>query len=278
MHQLWITPHGVLKAAQRNRRDGAAQRRAGATAVVVQPARPLQRHRCSIGADGLVTQVDSRLRRSGARRHARRSRRTPTTATSAASSSRCGCARRWAAIPVLDLAVSDVQANPAAVASTCPRRRATSGRARRRRKARPPASGSSPAARTTASRSRWPDHLVLVEAPLNDGRTRGGHRAGEDARARQADPLRRQQPRPLRPFRRPARRGRRRARRSSPSAANVPYFERAFATPNRIAPTAWRRPARSAKFVAVADKLAMGDATRAIELHRITGTRTATAS
>lgn len=57
MHQLWITPHGALKAAQRN---GATVRRNsdGASAVSFsQPGRFSAT--LLIGADGLVTQVDS---------------------------------------------------------------------------------------------------------------------------------------------------------------------------------------------------------------------------
>ena len=57
IHQLWITPHGALKAAQRN---GATVRSAdGGTKALAftQPGRFSAT--VSIGADGLVTQVDS---------------------------------------------------------------------------------------------------------------------------------------------------------------------------------------------------------------------------
>ena len=53
------------------------------------------------------------------------------------------------------------------------------------------------------------DYLILVEAPLNDGRTVPVIDAGEEARAGQAHPLRRQLPSPFRPCRRRARGGRR---------------------------------------------------------------------
>ena len=98
IHQLWITPHGAIKAAQRN----SATRRGGSGDGAQRASRSAEPGRFSatvyIGADGLVERVDSRRRRSGARRHADGHDATRTTATSAASSSRRGCASRWAAI------------------------------------------------------------------------------------------------------------------------------------------------------------------------------------
>ena len=82
MHQLWITPHGALKAAQRNR--ATARRNAdGTTHRLVQPARPLQRRPCS----SAPTASSRRSTRSSPIRCSatpRRSRRIPTTAISAA--------------------------------------------------------------------------------------------------------------------------------------------------------------------------------------------------
>jgi glyoxylase-like metal-dependent hydrolase (beta-lactamase superfamily II) len=53
-------------------------------------------------------------------------------------------------------------------------------------------------------------------------------------------------------------------------AANVPYFERAFATPNALRPDRMAQAGKAAKFIAVGDTLAMADAMRAIEVHAIT--------
>ena len=55
------------------------------------------------------------------------------------------------------------------------------------------------------------------------------------------------------------------------SAANVPYFERAFATPNGIRPDRLAQTGRPVRFVAVGERMAMTDSTRAIELHAIAG-------
>jgi hypothetical protein len=54
--------------------------------------------------------------------------------------------------------------------------------------------------------------------------------------------------------------------------ANVPFFERAFATPSRIAPDRLaasnnKRPA----FLAVGDRASLSDGQRSIDIHRIAG-------
>ncbi|HZW73550.1 MAG TPA: MBL fold metallo-hydrolase, partial [Caldimonas sp.] len=54
-------------------------------------------------------------------------------------------------------------------------------------------------------------------------------------------------------------------------AANVRYFERVFAQPNRIRPDALARARKEPTFLAVGDKLDIGDATRPIEVHRLVG-------
>jgi glyoxylase-like metal-dependent hydrolase (beta-lactamase superfamily II) len=54
-------------------------------------------------------------------------------------------------------------------------------------------------------------------------------------------------------------------------AANLRYFERAFAQPNAIRPDAFARARRQPEFIAVGDKLDIGDAARPIEVHRIVG-------
>ena len=103
------------------------------------------------------------------------------------------------------------------------------------------------------------DHLVLVEAPLNDARTLAvieqvktlapgkpiryvvnshghfDHSGGVRAAVAEGATV-------------------------VTGAANVPYFERAFATPNALRPDRMAQAGKAAKFVAVADKLAMADA------------------
>ena len=147
VHQLWITPHGVLKAAQRGdaqRARGRGRRERG----VVRAAGPLQRD----GDDrrrrpGATRRLDRP--RPGARRHRGRHdlRRLPRLRRRSAS--RRGCARRSAAIRC-STSRSRKCRSIRRWRWPCPRRRATSPSASRSRRS-PRASGSSPAARTTAS-------------------------------------------------------------------------------------------------------------------------------
>jgi glyoxylase-like metal-dependent hydrolase (beta-lactamase superfamily II) len=113
------------------------------------------------------------------------------------------------------------------------------------------------------------DHLVLVEAPLNDGRS-----------APVIDAVKALAPgKPLRyvinshsHFDHAG--GLRTAVAEGATivtqAANVPYFERAFATPNRIAPDRLAQSGRRAQFLAVNDRATLSDGARTIDIHRIT--------
>ena len=263
IHQLWITPHGALKAAQRNR--GTARRGAdGSTAVSFsQPGRFSAT--VLIGADGLVTQVDSVVPDPvlGDTR----------TVTSYSDYRDFGGVKfpmrvrqAMGGYAVLDLAVTTVDVNPTAALDV-------------------PEAVRNPAERVVVERlgaGVWflaggshnsvaiemADHLVLVEAPLNDARTL--------AVIEQAKTLA-----PGKPIRYVVNShghfdhsGGVRAAVGEGAivvtgAANVPYFERAFATPNALRPDRMAQAGKPAKFVAVTDKLAMADAMRAIELHAI---------
>jgi len=265
MHQLWITPHGALKAAQRNR--ATARRNADGTTAVsyTQPGRFSAT--LLVGADGLVMQVDSVFadpvlgdtkaittyadyRDFGGVKFPMRVRQT------------------MGGHPVLDLAVSAVEVNPAASLDV-------------------PEAARNQAERVVVERlgaGVWflaggshnsvaiemADHLVLVEAPLNDARTLAvieqvktlapgkpiryvinshghfDHSGGVRAAVAEGATV-------------------------VTSAANVPYFERAFATPNALRPDRMAQAGKAARFVPVTEKLAMADAMRAMELHAIAG-------
>jgi hypothetical protein len=96
VHQLWITPHGALKAAQRNR--ATARRNADGTTAVSFTQTGRFSATLLVGADGLVTQVDSVFA-------------DPVLGDTKAVTTyaeyldfggvkfRCECARRWADIP-----------------------------------------------------------------------------------------------------------------------------------------------------------------------------------
>ena len=264
VHQLWITPHGALKAAQRNKAT-AQPRGDGTTALVfTEPGR--FDATVVIGADGLVQRVDSRAP-------------DPVlgevdVVTRYSNYRDVGgikfpgrIEQSMAGQPVLDVQVREVEPN-AAVNLTVPD--AVHNYTERVAPERLAdgvwhiAGGSH---NSVAIEMR--DHLVLVEAPLNDGRTQpvidavkalvpgkpiryvinshphfdhaGGLRTAVADGAAVVTP-----------------------------AAAVPYFERAFATPNRIAPDRLAQSGRRAAFMAVGERAQLSDGTRMIDIYRIT--------
>jgi glyoxylase-like metal-dependent hydrolase (beta-lactamase superfamily II) len=265
IHQLWITPHGAIKAAQKS---GATARRSADGSSAVSFSEP-GRYKATIliAADGLVTQVDSVFADP-----VLGDTRTVTDYSEyrdfAGVKFPTKVRQSMGGHPVLELAISEVQVNPQ-VAFEIPE-----------------------AARNSAERVTiekvgngvWfvgggshnsvaiemADHLVLVEAPLTDARTLAvieqvrtlapgkplrfvinshghfDHSGGVRAAAGEGATV-------------------------VTAAANVPYFERAFATPNGIRPDRFAQAGKAPRFVAVGDKLVMADAVRAIEIHAIAG-------
>ena len=133
MHQLWITPHGALKAAARNNADAQTRNEGGAAVTALKFREPGRFDAIVIvGADGLVQRVESRApdavlgevdvvtrysdyRDFGGVKFPSRIQQS------------------MAGFPVLDLTVRDVQPNAAADIARA-RRRAQRGRARHHRK------------------------------------------------------------------------------------------------------------------------------------------------
>jgi glyoxylase-like metal-dependent hydrolase (beta-lactamase superfamily II) len=265
VHQLWITPHGALKAAQRN---GATVRAGDGGArglAFTQPGRFSAT--VWIGADGFVSQVDSTFA-------------DPvlgdTRAVTTYSEYRDVSGVRFpmrvrqsiAGHPVLDLAVREVQPN-AAVALAVPDTARDQGE------------------RVTADKVAdgvWmigggthnsvaielPDHFVLVETPLNDART-------------QAVIDRVKQLAPGKPIRYAINShqhfdhagGVRTAVAEGATivtqAASVPYFERIMAQANTIRADRMAQSGKRPSFTAVRERLDLGDATQPIQIHRIAG-------
>lgn len=265
LHQLWITPHGVLKAAQRNNASARRGVDGGAALSFTEPGRFSAMVR--VGADGLVTQVESTFP-------------DPvlgdTQALTAYSDYRdVGGGIRFpmrirqtmGGFPVLDLAVKEVQANPAVASLQPPDAARNQGERVSTEKVADGvwfvAGGSH-----NSVAIELKEHLVLVETPLGDARTQavieqvkqlapgkpirfavnshahfdhaGGVRAAVAEGATIVTP-----------------------------AAGVPWFERALAQPNRLRPDRMAQSGRRANLLPVADKLELGDAARPVELHRI---------
>ena len=267
VHQLWITPHGALKAALRG---GAATRveRGDAGQVVIAfhvPGRLAAN--AYLGDDGLVRRIDSTFP-------------DPVLGDTAVVTTYddyrafdgvqvpMRIRQTMAGHQVLDLAVKEVQVNPALDLAV-------------------PEAARNTAERVTSEKVAdgvWfvgggshnsvvielQDRLVLVETPLNDARTQAviahaktlvpgkpirtavnshvhfDHSGGVRAAAAEGAEI-------------------------VTHADNVPYYERVFAQPSRIRPDAFARAGRKASFRPVAEKLEIGDASRPVEVHRIVG-------
>lgn len=263
-HQLWITPHGVLKAAQRH---GAAPSTGGGSAFTfTHPGRYAAT--VHVGADHLVSRVESTVpdpvmgdtrtvTTYGDYRDVGNGVRFPMRVQQAMGGH-----------PVLDLAIKDVQPN-AALAIAVPD-------AARNQGENVAADAVAPGVWFLAGGSHnsvaieMADHLILVETPLNDART-------------QAVIDRAKQLAPGKPIRTVVNShahfdhsgGVRAAVAEGATlvtgAVNVPYFQRVLAQPNTVRPDALARSGKTPRLRGVTDRLDVGDAARPVEVHAIAG-------
>ena len=266
MHQLWITPHGVIRAAQRNKATVQFVTRAGKSLAAVSFTEPGRFVATAfINADYMVERVESRLP-------------DPVLGEVAAVASfsdyrDTGGVKFPTRIqvsqgghPTLDVNVKEVQANAPADIQV-------------------PDAVTKAAERVTADKVAdgvWfiaggshnsvaiemKDHMVLVEAPLNDGRS--APVLAEVGKLAPGKPVR---------FMINSHNhfdhtgGVRTAAAAGATivtqAGNKAYFEKALATKSRISPDLLAKSGKKAKFMKVGDKLEMRDGTRTIEVHRI---------
>jgi glyoxylase-like metal-dependent hydrolase (beta-lactamase superfamily II) len=267
VHQLWITPHGALKAAQRH---GASVRTGEGGAQVLSFTQP-GRYRAEVTVDpqGLVTQVDSTF--PDPVLGDTRSLTTYSDYREVGGGVKFPMRVRQTSggHPVLDLAIKEVQPNAPVTALALPDAARNQGERVTSEKVADGvwfiAGGSH-----NSVAIEMADHLILVETPLGDARTGAviehvkglapgkpiryavnshqhfDHSGGVRAAVAEGAIIVTQ-------------------------AANVPYFERVLATPNALRPDRLAQAAKTARLQAVADKAVMGDATRTVELHRIAG-------
>jgi glyoxylase-like metal-dependent hydrolase (beta-lactamase superfamily II) len=264
---LWITPHGVLKAAARNQAAAQTRSEAGATVTALKFREPGRFDAIAIvGADGLVQRVESRA---------------PDTVMGEVDVvTRYSNYRDFGGVkfpgrieqsvagqPVLDVTVRDVQPNAAVDIAPPDAVRNATERVTTEKLADGVWHVAGGSHNSVAIEMR--DHFVLVEAPLNDGRTQ----PVIDAVKALA---------PGKPIRYAINShvhfdhagGLRTAVADGATivtqAGNVPFFERAFATPNQIAPDRLAQSGRRATFMAVSDRASLSDGARTIDIHRIT--------
>ncbi len=263
MHQLWITPHGVLKAAMRNNPSVSRGTDGGSTVSFTQPGRFSAT--VAIGAGGLVNRVDSTYP-------------DPVMGDTQAVTTYGGyrdvggvkfptqIRQTVGGFPVLELNVKEVQPNITADLRVPDAARNVSERVTTEKVADGVwhvAGGSH-----NSVAIEMADHWVLVETPLNDARSQAvidqvkqlvpgkpiryvvnshqhfDHAGGLRAAVAEGATIVAQ-------------------------AGAVPFFERVFAQANRVRPDRMAQAGKPAKFTAVTDKLNLGDASRVVEIHRI---------
>jgi glyoxylase-like metal-dependent hydrolase (beta-lactamase superfamily II) len=264
MHQLWITPHGVLKAAQRNKATARA-RSDGTTALTFsEPGR--FEATAIVGADGLVQRIDSRAPDAVLgevdviTRYSNYHDVAGVKFPGRIEQSMAGAA-------VLDVQVRDVEPNAAVDIVAPDALRNFTERVATEKIAEGVWFVGGGSHNSVAIEMK--DHLVLVETPLNDGRS-----------VPVIDAVKALAPgKPLRYVINSHQHfdhagGLRTAAAEGATivtqAANVPYLERALATPNRIAPDRLAASGKRATFMAVGDRAQLSDGARTIDIHRIT--------
>jgi glyoxylase-like metal-dependent hydrolase (beta-lactamase superfamily II) len=268
VHQLWISPHGVLKAAIRNRATVEWRTQGGKSLAAVSFTQPGRFAATAyINDDYLVEWVESRLP-------------DPvlgeTVAVTHYSDYRdfggvrfpMSIKQSQGGFPVLDLAVREVQPNAPADIQLPDAVRNASDRVTTEKVADGVWFVAGGSHNSVAIEMK--DHMVLVETPLGDARS-----AAVIEQVKQLAPGK-----PIRyainshsHFDHSG--GLRTAVAEGATiitqAGNKSYFERAFAVANKLSPDRLAKSGRKASFKTVNDKLVLSDGTRALEIHRIAG-------
>ena len=268
VHQLWITPHGVIKAAIRNNATLAWNTRNGKSLAAVSFAQPGRFTATAfINEDYLVERIESRLP-------------DPVLGETTAVTTYSGY-RDFGGVkfpsrieqsqgghPVLEVAVKEVQPNAPAEIILPDNVRSATERVSADKVAEGVwfiAGGSH-----NSVAIEMKDHMVLVETPLNDARS--GPVLDQVKQLAPGKPIRFV----INSHGHFDHSGGLRAAVAEGAtliiqAGNKAYFERAFAVPNRINPDRLAKSGKKPKFRTVNDKLELTDGTRTIAIHRITG-------
>jgi glyoxylase-like metal-dependent hydrolase (beta-lactamase superfamily II) len=264
IHDLWTTPHGVVKAALRH---NASLRTSDGLSVVSFSEPGRYRATAWIGADGLVQRVDSVMPH-------------PVTGDTPFSTVYSGwrdfggvkfparIVQTQGGAPVLDLTVSEVEPN-APVAIDVP---ALVSNFTERVESQPVAPGVwfLGGGSHNSVLVEFSDHLMLIESPLYDGRAQAV--LAEATRLVPGKPLRYV----LNSHHHFDHSGGLRAAAASGATLVVselarPWFERTFGQPNALRPDALAQSGRRASFVGVDRERSFSDATREVQVRYIEG-------
>ncbi len=266
VHQLWITPHGAIKAAMKNKATLKKGGKGLLTAVsFTEPGKFAAT--VFINADNLVERVESRLpdpvlgQATAVTRYSEYRDYGGVKFPSRIQQSQGG-------FPVLDLAVKEVQPNALADIQLPDAVRNAAERVTTEKVAEGVwfvAGGSH-----NSAAIEMKDHIVLVEAPLNDARS--GAVFEEVKKLAPGKPIRVV----INTHGHFDHAGGVRTAVAEgytviTQAGNKAYYERVFAAANKLNPDRLAKSGKKPKLRTVNDKLVLSDGSRSIEIHRITG-------
>lgn len=266
LHDLWITPHGVIKAAQKNGATLKFVDQGGRSLAAVSFTEPGALSATAYFNDNyMLERVESRMP-------------DPVlgdTPVVTRYSDYRGFGAVWfpmriqqsiAGSPVLDLAVREVQVNAKVDLAVPENIRAFSERVTAEKAAEGVWFIGGGSHNSVAVEMK--DHVVLVESPLGDGRA-----AAVMAEVKKVIPGK-----PIRyvvnSHSHFDHSGGLRAAVAEGAAvvtqqANKAYFEKAFANPSRVAPDLLAKSGRKAKVIGVPEKHVLNDGARRVEIHKI---------